>query len=111
MRLFRVFLTQFHPILQIPYRFDPTLNRQDRFTLYYLQITLLAFLSFLLCRNVDKPAPETGKFTFTLEVLVMPTAYTFLLSLLVMGPLPTWVLDCLRTKFELTSIPEELDTL
>jgi hypothetical protein len=110
-KMFSIFVTQFHPLLHLVYRFDPSLNRHDRFVVYYLQVTIVAFLSFLLCRNVDKPAPETGKFTFTPDVLLMPALYTVLFSLLIMGPLPTWLLDCLRSKFSLTSIPDELDTM
>ena len=53
-KLFLLALVNFHHVLQFLYRFDPTFSRTDRFLVYFLQLSLVTFASFVLFRNLDK---------------------------------------------------------
>lgn len=53
-KLFWLSLTNFHHLLQFSHRFDPTFSRLDRFLVYFLQLSIVTFFSFLMLRNLDK---------------------------------------------------------
>jgi len=52
-RLFWLSITNFHHLLQFSHRFDPTFSRLDRFLVYFLQLSMVTFGSFVLLRDID----------------------------------------------------------
>jgi len=76
---------------------------------FYLQTTLIAFLSFVMFRNLDKPAVETGIFIFKWELLWQPFFFSLLFSFITLSPLPSCLFEPLKTKHVLGSLPDDLD--
>lgn len=131
LKLFLLGITNFHHILQFLHRFDPTFSRSDRFLIYFLQLSIVTFASFIMFRNLDKATQATNQYDEfihgsqgvqqigvdgTVILKEEPISFaglfqsgtrfgltflTLLIFTLILQPLPNWTTALLRRKFVL----------
>jgi hypothetical protein len=94
--------------------------RQDRFLLFFLQLSIICFLSFFTLRDFDRSSGLTDSRTIAtnLEIaeeelskdvygdLTVPAILTVLFSLLLL-PMPTYIAHCIKKQFNLEEIDED----
>lgn len=101
-RLFWLSVANFHPIISNAFRFDPSLPRQDRFLLFFLQLSVLTFVCFMSLRGYDRSDPLQNQVNLVLNYeaslaarqnqrspyqILLPIGLTLLFAVLLL-PLP-----------------------
>ena len=123
-RLFWLSVANFHPIISNMFRFDPALPRQDRFLLFFLQLSILTFVCFMSLRGYDRSDPLQNQVNAVLNyeaslaarqsegsplAILLPMGLTLLFAVLLL-PLPNLAALPFVKRYTLTEVSDEAST-